>query len=577
MARLQGQDLQAIDLYDRAIESAIEHEFIHQEALGNELAAKFWIHKGKPKIAKTYIHEAMWSYQRWGALRKVEQLQLHYPQLLAKTSTRSLAGATLNATYTSTGSASAELDLVSVMKATRAISGEIVLEKLLSKLMTILIENAGAQKGSLILSEAGQLKIAVAASADSQEVLVQPGTLVEAVADLPQTVINYVERSGKDLVLGNAAAEGRFTADPYIVDRNLKSLLCTPIINAGKLIGILYLENNLTTRAFTSERLEVLRILSSQAAISLENAILYASLEQKVTERTKELNEKNTRLEQTLEELQRTQAQLIQTEKMSGLGQMVAGVAHEINNPVSFIYGNIAPATQYVRELLSLIDLYQEHYPEPVEEIQDMLEDMELEFMVEDLQKLLHSMHSGAERIRNIVLSLRNFSRLDEADMKPVDLHEGIESTLMLLQPRLRSESDRAEIQVVKEYAKLPKVTCYASQINQVLMNILGNACDALETMRTGKSAAESPPAITITTAVENQWAKIIITDNGPGMPESVCKKIFDPFFTTKPVGSGTGLGLSVAYQIVVDKHGGHLSCISTPGAGAQFTIEIPV
>ncbi|HIK10641.1 MAG TPA: AAA family ATPase [Oscillatoriaceae cyanobacterium M33_DOE_052] len=577
MARLQGQDLQAIDLYDRAIESAVEYEFVHQEALGNELAAKFWINKGKSKIAKTYLSEAMWCYQRWGALHKVEQLQIRYPQLLAKTSSRSLAGATLNATYTSTGSASAELDLVSVMKATRVISGEIVLEKLLSKLMKILIENAGAQKGCLILSEQGQLKIAVAASADSKDGVVQPGTLVEAVADLPQTVINYVERSGKDLVLGNAAGEGRFTADPYIAARNLKSLLCTPIVNGGKLIGILYLENNLTTRTFTSDRLEVLRILSSQAAISLENAILYASLEQKVTERTRELNEKNTRLEQTLQELQRTQAQLIQTEKMSGLGQMVAGVAHEINNPVSFIYGNIAPATQYVRELLNLIDLYQEHYPKPVEEIQEMLEDMELEFMVEDLQKLLHSMHSGAERIRNIVLSLRNFSRLDEAEMKPVDLHEGIESTLMLLQPRLRAESDRAEIEVVKDYAKLPKVTCYASQINQVLMNILGNACDALETMRTGKSTSENQPAITIRTAVENKSVKIIITDNGPGMPESVCNKIFDPFFTTKPVGSGTGLGLSVAYQIVVDKHGGHLSCSSTPGSGAQFTIEIPV
>jgi signal transduction histidine kinase len=379
-------------------------------------------------------------------------------------------------------------------------------------------------------------------------------------------------------VLSNAAAEGLFTADPYVAKHQLQSILCTPIINQGKLIGILYLENNLTVGAFTPQRLEVLRLLSSQVAISLENALLYNSVEQKVQERTQELNEKNERLEQTLRELKLTQAQLIQTEKMSSLGQMVAGVAHEINNPVSFIYGNLNPASEYVRDLLKLIELYQEHYPEPADEILEEIETIELEFLSEDLQKLLDSMKVGAERIRDIVLSLRNFSRLDEAQMKSVDIHHGIDSTVMLLQPRLRKEGGRLGIEVIKNYSTLPLITCYASQLNQVFMNILTNAIDALLVARDCPENSQTQPTITISTEVTDRKSAIIrIADNGPGMRTEVLHKIFDPFFTTKPVGSGTGLGLSISHSIVVSSHGGKLTCVSAPGEGSEFIIEIPI
>ena len=337
------------------------------------------------------------------------------------------------------------------------------------------------------------------------------------------------------------------------------------------------MENNLTTGVFTPDRLEVLRLLSSQVAISLENALLYASVEQKVQERTQELNEKNGRLEQTLVELKVTQAQLIQTEKMSSLGQMVAGVAHEINNPVSFIYGNLTPASEYVKDLLNIIYLYQQHYPTPAPEIQSEIERVELEFLVEDLEKLLDSMKVGAERIRDIVLSLRNFSRLDEAEMKPVDIHSGIDSTVMLLQPRLRKEGGKLGIDVIKEYVQLPQITCYASQLNQVFMNILTNAIDALESVRTNSEDAEKKPAITIRTEVIGRNAIVRIADNGPGMTPDVAHKIFDPFFTTKPVGSGTGLGLSISHSIVVKSHGGNLTCISAPFEGSEFIIEIPL
>ena len=579
IARISNEDAVAIDLYDRAIISAAENEFIQNEAIANELAAKFWLNKGKRKYAEFHLRDAYYGYQRWGATRKVEELENLYPQVreLLKAKNRSLNLQT-TVIHTSKESNAEMLDLASAIKASQAISSEIVLDKLLSKLMTILIENAGAEKGFLLLPNNEGLTFAAKASTEGTEVVLQESQLVSGSEDLPQTVVNYVERSQSDLVLSDAAAEGRFTTDPYIVSHKLKSLLCTPIVNAGKLVAILYLENNLTAGAFTSDRLEILRVLSSQAAVSLENSLLYTSVEQKVQERTQELNEKNTRLEQTLRELQRTQAQLIQSEKMSSLGQLVAGVAHEINNPVGFIYGNISPATEYVSDLLNLIEMYQEHYPEPVEEIEEELEAIELDFLVEDLKKLLNSMKIGAERIRDIVLSLRNFSRLDESDMKPVDVHEGIDSGLLILHTRIKENSERRGIEIVKEYGKLPLVTCYASQLNQVFMNIIINAIDALQNNRDKEHKVNEAPTLTIRTqATDSNTVKISIADNGNGMTEEVKSKIFDPFYTTKPVGSGTGLGLSISYSVVVEKHGGTLVCNSAPGEGAEFVIEIPV
>lgn len=589
IARISGQESEAIDFYDRAISLAKKNEYIHHEALANELAANFWFSKDKPKYANIHLHEAYSGYKRWGATRKVEDLEEKYPYLRDAVIASKTFKNSLNATiHTSTGSDARALDLATVMKASLAISSEIFLDKLLASLMKISIENAGAQSGFLILLSEGKLLISAQASVTgglpnksgrtpTEDVIVQQSTPLEESQDLPVSVINYVERTRSDVVLSNAAAEGRFAADPYIVKQQLKSLLCTPIINQGKLIGILYLENNLTTGVFTPDRLEVLRLLSSQVAISLENALLYASVEQKVQERTQELNEKNGRLEQTLVELKVTQAQLIQTEKMSSLGQMVAGVAHEINNPVSFIYGNLTPASEYVKDLLNIIYLYQQHYPTPAPEIQSEIDRVELEFLVEDLEKLLDSMKVGAERIRDIVLSLRNFSRLDEAEMKPVNIHSGIDSTVMLLQPRLRKEGGKLGIDVIKEYVELPQITCYASQLNQVFMNILTNAIDALESVRTNSEDAEKKPTIAIRTEVIGRNAIVRIADNGPGMTPDVVHKIFDPFFTTKPVGSGTGLGLSISHSIVVKSHGGNLTCISAPFEGSEFIIEIPL
>ncbi len=281
-------------------------------------------------------------------------------------------------------------------------------------------------------------------------------------------------------------------------------------------------------------------------------------------------------LQQTLKELKKTQTQLIQNEKMSSLGQLVAGVAHEINNPVNFIYGNITHAEEYIQDLLRLLQRYQQYYPNPVSQVQAELEAVDIDFLLEDMPKILDSMKLGTDRIRQIVQSLRLFSRTDESEIKSVDIHEGIDSTLMILGHRLKAFSNRPNIEIIKKYGNLPLVECYPGQLNQVFMNILSNAIDALEDAIDMQKI--STPTIAIRTeVVDSNSIAIRITDNGMGMAEDVKQKIFDPFFTTKAVGKGTGMGLSISYQIVTEKHGGRLSCASKPGVGTEFAIAIPL
>ncbi len=303
-------------------------------------------------------------------------------------------------------------------------------------------------------------------------------------------------------------------------------------------------------------------------------------LELRVEQRTQELSDKNIQLKQTVKELQQTQTQLIHAEKMSSLGQMVAGIAHEINNPLNFISGNLKHTQTFIQDLFKLIDIYQQHYSTPPEVIQTAIENIDLDFVRQDFTQIIGSMMQGVNRIQGIVKSLRTFSRLDEAELKEVDIHESIDSTLLMLQYRLQSNHNQCEICLVKEYAVLPLVECYSSELNQVILNILSNAIDALEEQRLQcmieQNNTRTSNLCIRTEVISNSWIGIHIIDNGTGIDESIKHKIFDPFFTTKTVGKGTGLGLSVSYQIITNRHSGKLYCTKI-GQGTEIVIEIPV
>ncbi len=293
-------------------------------------------------------------------------------------------------------------------------------------------------------------------------------------------------------------------------------------------------------------------------------------LEHRVERRTEELS-------QTLHQLKRTQTHLVQQEKMSGLGQMVAGVAHEINNPVNFIHDNLRHIGTYTHDLIDFLQLYEKHYPNPHSDIKAQAEEIDIGFIKTDLAKTFTSMKVGTERIREIVLSLRNFSRIDESECKAVDIHQGIESTLMILQHRLKASPERPEIAIIRDFGELPPVKCYAGQLNQVFMNILVNGIDALEADLAQNPSTQKRPQMTLRTEVRSQSAVISIADKGTGIPESVKDRIFDPFFTTKAIGKGTGMGMAISYQIVTEKHQGKIECFSDAGVGTEFVIEIPM
>ncbi|MBD2683098.1 MULTISPECIES: ATP-binding sensor histidine kinase [Nostoc] len=584
--RVLGYKTEAIELYDKAIAGAKQNGYIQEEALGNELAAKFYLAWGKEKVAAGYMQEAYYCYARWGAKAKVAHLEQHYPQLLAiilqPPSVTITSGATIaptlmkNLTSASSGQ-NLWLDFPTVMKAAQAISGEIELDKLLTSLMQIAIANAGAQIGYFVLRQDEQWLVVAQADRQQAQTLEIP---LPQYQKIPQSLIYTVARTQQTAVFENLSDWVQFAGDPYIITHQPKSVLCTPISRQGKLIGILYLENNLTVGAFSSDRIEILQLLTSQAAISVENARLYQqtenyshTLEAEVERKTQALNQKAQDLEQALKKLQQTQAQLIHSEKMSSLGQIVAGIAHEINNPVNFIKGNLSHTESYIADITNLLILYQQEYPQPSPVIQAKSEEIDLDFLFKDVSQILTSMKVGSERISQIVQSLRNFSRLDEAEIKAVDLHSGIESTLLILQHRLQASRNQPQVQLFKEYGNLPLVTCYPSQLNQVFLNIINNAIDAI---RDNPQSSENPEIRIRTEMIGNDYLRIAISNTDSTIPVSLQDRIFDPFFTTKPIGCGAGLGLFVSYSII-QQHGGTLTVHSSPTDGTEFEIVLPV
>lgn len=356
----------------------------------------------------------------------------------------------------------------------------------------------------------------------------------------------------------------------------VKAQITVPLMEGDTLWGLLCIHQCGRTRQWEETELEFVTQVAAQISVALRQANLFQQ-----SSLLGQTREEADQLAQALRDLRAAQLQIIHAEKMASLGQLVAGIAHEINNPINFIHGNLEHAEQYIQELLHCTMLYREHCPDSIPQIQAHWQNADLEFTVEDLPKMLESMKVGTERIRDIVTSLRNFSRLDEAEFKAVDIHDGIDSTLMILQHRLKPSIDSPMIQVVKDYDALPMVECYPGQLNQVFMNLLSNAIDAIEERNVERSPdrlATSPGKIRISTAMIDQDSiSIRISDNGLGIDEAALSRLFDPFFTTKTIGKGTGLGLSISYQIVTEKHHGKLYCHSTSGQGAEFVVELPI
>ncbi|MEG3895399.1 MULTISPECIES: AAA family ATPase [unclassified Microcoleus] len=563
--RVLGNKIEAIELYELAISGAKANGFLQEEALANELAAKFYLDWEKENIAQVYMTEAYYCYSRWGAKAKVVNLELLYPQLLQPilrqpktifSPLETLIGNTHPSSQSSSTSISDALDFASIIQAAQALSSIIQLDELLQQLTQIILQNSGGCKCVLVLPQDDTWRVRAISTLETTEIYSQT---LDNYPDVPLKIIQYVKRTQSVIVLDNLQTDLPII-DDYLTQNFPKSVLCLPILNQGHLVGIIYLENHITAGVFTSDRLTVINFLCTQAAISLENARLYQ------------------KAQIYAQELEKSQLQIIQSEKMSALGNLVAGVAHEINNPVGFLTGNLNEAKSTVQDLVEHLNLYRSRAPET--ELADHAEDIDLDYIIEDLPKMIDSMQLGCDRIKDISTSLRTFSRADKDYKVPFNIHEGIDSTLLILKYRLKANDRRPAIEVVKDYGNIPEIECFSGQLNQVFMNILANAIDALDESNTNRSFAEikaNPNRITIQTTLVNNQVKISIADNGRGMTESVKSKIFDHLFTTKAVGKGTGLGLAIARQIVVEKHLGQITVNSLPSEGTVFEITLPV
>ncbi len=556
-ARMEGRIADAMRLYQQGIDSAQKNSFWEHEAIGSELAGQFYAQQGFDEFAEIYFRQAHYAYQQWGATAKVKQLEEKYPELIQ--SMRPVAGSgTIMPTMTATQSTSRTtrsqiLDMNSVVKASQAISSEINLNSLLEKMIKIVVENAGAQRGLLILKQANEWRIEAKLETDPFSTTILSGTPIESVGgrseqpELSGSITQYVIRTRKPLVLNDARQDERFGQGSYIQKRQPKSVLCMPLLNQGQVSGVLYLENNLTPGAFTPERLELLQLLSAQMAISLENAKLYNNLEGRVEERTRELR-------QTLENLQRTQAQLVESEKMASLGSMVAGVAHEINTPVGI---GITAASGLVEKTKSLVTAYK------AGDLKQTALKSYLNTAMESGQLILENLQWAAELVQSFKQTAVDQTSLEQRTFLVKDY---LEDTMRNLHPKLKHTQHVITIEGDKDLT----LDSYPGALSQVVTNlVLNSITHAYKEGEVGQLRFEFKPT--------DKRLVLTYADDGAGIPPENLKRIFEPFFTTARAKGGTGLGLHIVYNLVTQKLKGTIHCESAVGQGTKFVIDLPL
>ncbi|MEG4859759.1 ATP-binding sensor histidine kinase [Microcoleus sp. K1-B6] len=559
-ARVLGNVVRAMEYYDRAIEGAQENGYIQVQALAAELAGAFYLSIGREKNSKTYLTEARYCYQRWGATAKAAHLESKYSHLLTSGSV-----STNIETHKSTSSASTTndsagvLDLTTAVKASQTLAGEIVLDKLLAKMMKIVIENAGGQRGFLILEREGKWVIEASGSVDVDRVAVMQSIPIDFVPDdrevtlLAVAVVNYVARTQESIVLNDASREGQFTRTPYIMAVQPKSILCTPLINQGQLTGILYLENNLTTGAFTQDRLEILKLLSSQISISIENAQLYANLHQFNQNLENLVQQRTSELSQTLEDLKSAQNKLVESEKMAALGGLVAGVAHEINTPIGI---GITAASLLAEKATKFFEVYSN----------GQIKRSELEKFLDTAVQSSNMILSNLTRAADLIHSFKEVAVDQSSELKRTfNVKNYLEEILTSLSAKLKRTKHKIEIKcdeniVVDSY---PGVVCQI--VTNLVLNSLIHAYDV-----------EDEGVLAFDFKLEGDRLIFEYADNGKGIDPENLSKIFEPFFTTKRGQGGTGLGLHIIYNLVTQKLKGTISCTSQVNKGTRFMIEFP-
>lgn len=543
-------------LFEEAIAGLAAAGFPVYEGLAHQQAARWHREAGRGHAAIGHLLAARRVFGRWGADRIVAELDARHAELsewLAGAGTPAHEGGVGSRTA-STGDV-ASLDVETVVRTAQAISATIQLDQLLTLILAMAMENAGADRGALVLERDGQWFVDVAQDVAGGSDGIPTGLPVARSPYVSRAVIQYALRTQETVLVDDVATDARFGRDPSLGRRGVRSVLCLPVVKQGTTVAVLYLENRLMVRAFTPERVGLLEMLAGQAAVSLENARLVEHLEERVRVRTAEL-------EETLENLRRAQRQMVETEKMASLGQLTAGVAHEINNPVNFMVSSVPSLRRDIEDVLDVVARYREGAARgDWRAAETLAETLDLPLLEEEIRQLLQGIEEGSRRTAEIVRGLRSFSRVDEGDVKPIDVREGLESTLMLLKKQYHPR-----IAVERDYGEVPPVECYPGQINQVFMNLLVNAIQAISD--TGR--------IRIQVRAEGDEVVMRFQDSGPGIPPEIVSRIFEPFFTTKPVGVGTGLGLSISYGII-QRHHGTMTVETEPGRGTTFTVRMPI